>query len=586
MSTGHVNSIPPDGAREFDFIVVGGGTAGNVVAGRLAENPKVSVLVIEAGRGDPEKIAEITTPARAFESRNGPNDWKYKATLIDRPDYTRVEKPNTRGKVLGGSSCLNYYTWVRGSKGTFDEWEAFGGKGWNWQAIRDYFDKPATYHDDGDNYPHVRNVGLGGPLHIEHAELVPELRPFRDALLKAWKSKGLAINDNIYDGTMHGLTRCINTIYKGVRSASWSFLVGKPNIGMLSSSHCKRLIINGDRVTGVDVHGPNGQSITIKARREVIVAGGVYESPKLLMLSGIGPEKELSQFGIKTISGSPHVGQNLLDHPILPHVFRLHNGLGLDDHILRAGPQKEGAVRVYNEDHSGPFGSGLLELVGFPRIDERLAGIKEYIKAKEENDGKDPFGPAGQPHFQIDFVPMFSDAFQWHIPVPPEGSWLTVIVDLLRPISKPGWVKLRSNNPLEDPYINTNYFNNHLDVIALREGIRFVDDILMTGEAFKDIIGEDYPWPMPRNSDAAMDRMILERSQTGFHPCGTCRLSKDIKQGVVDAQLKVHGFKNLRVIDASVLPVIPDCRIQNAVYMVGEKGADLIKADYKDLYQN
>ncbi|KAJ6014840.1 hypothetical protein N7540_009431 [Penicillium herquei] len=465
MSTGHVNSIPPDGAREFYFIVVGGGTAGNVVAGRLAENPEVSVLVIEAGRGaeleetdpdrfdgDPEKIAEITTPARAFESRNGPNDWKYKATLIDRPDYTRVEKPNTRGKVLGGSSCLNYYTWVRGSKGTFESGKLL---------------VPATYHDDGDSYPHVRNVGLGGSLHIEYAELVPELRPFRDALLKAWKSKGLAINDDIHDGAMHGLTRCINTIYKGVRSSSWSFLVGKPNIGMLSSSHCKRLIIDGNRVTGVDVHGPNGQNIAIKARREVIVAGGVYESPKLLMLSGIGPEKELSQFGIKNISGSPHVGKNLLDHPIIPHVFRLHNGLGLDDHILRAGPQKEGAVRVYNEDHSGPFGSGLLGLVGFPRVDERLAGTKEYIETKQKNGGKDPFGPAGQPHFQIDFVPMFSDAFQWHFPVPPEGSWLTVIVDLLRPISKPGWVKLQSNDPLDDPYINTNYFNNHLDVIAL-----------------------------------------------------------------------------------------------------------------------
>ncbi|KAJ5272989.1 hypothetical protein N7478_008114 [Penicillium angulare] len=474
MSTGHVNIIASNAADQYDFIVVGGGTAGNVIAGRLAENPKVSVLIIESGRGDPEKVPEITTPARAFESRNGPNDWKYKATLIDRPDYTRVEKPNNRGKVLGGSSCLNYYTWVRGSKGTFDEWEEFGGKGWNWQAVRDYFDKPATYPDDDDNYPHVRNIGLGGPLHIEHADLVPELRPFRDALLKAWKSKSLEINDNIYDGTMKGLTRCINTIYKGTRSSSWSFLVGKSNVHTLSSSHCKRLIVSEGHVTGVDIQGPNGEEISVKARKEVIVAAGVSAS--------------------KPSPTPPHVGQNLLDHPIIPHVFRLHNGLGLDDHLLRAGPQKDGAVRVYNQDHSGPLGSGLLELVGFPRIDERLARIKEYVKAKHDNGGKDPFGPAGQPHFQIGFVPMFFDAFQWHFPVPPEGSWLTVIVDLLRPVSKPGWVKLRSSNPLDDPHINTNYFNNHLDVISLREGIRFIDDVLMTGEGFKVIIGEDYTW--------------------------------------------------------------------------------------------
>ncbi|KAJ5769566.1 oxidoreductase [Penicillium odoratum] len=579
MSTGNANIIVPGSTHAFDFVVVGAKSSqeGQQEMWWLVDWPRIRKF------RDPEKIAEITTPARAFETRNGPQDWKYKSTLIDRPDYTRVEKPNTRGKVLGGSSSLNYYAWLRGSKTTFDDWSDYA-PGWNWNSLKDYFDKSVTYHDDAKIYTHVRNIGLGGPLHVEHAELVPELRPFRDALLKAWRSKGLQVNDRIYDGTQNGITRCVNTIYKGIRSSSWSFLVGKPNVHVLPGSHCKRLIINADKVTGVEVRDPNGKDITVQASKEVIVACGVYESPKLLMLSGIGPENELSQFGIKAISSSPHVGLNLLDHPILPHVFRLKDGMGLDDHLLRAGPQKEGAITAYNRDHSGPLGSGLLELVGFPRIDDRLAGVKEYIQAKKENKGVDPFGPGGQPHFQIDFVPMFSDAFQWHFPVPPEGSWLTVIVDLLRPISKPGWVKLRSKDPLDDPYINLNYFNDHLDVIVLREGIRAVDDILMTGESFKEIIGEDYPWPMPRNSNEAMDKLILERSQTGFHPCGTCRLSKNIEQGVVDGALKVHGFKNLRVIDASVFPVIPDCRIQNAVYMVGEKGADLIKADHKDLY--
>lgn len=161
---------------------------------------------------------------------------------------------------------------------------------------------------------------------------------------------------------------------------------------------------------------------------------------------------------------------------------------------------------------------------------------------------------------------------------------MTVIVDLLRPLSRSGTVKLNSADALVQPNVNLNFFADDLDIIALRQGVRFVDDILQTGEGFKDIIGEDYPWPMPRNSDEAMNKMILERSQTGFHPCGTTRLSKDIKQGVVDSQLRVHGVKNLRVIDASVFPVIPDCRIQNAVYMVAEKGADMIKAEYPKLF--
>jgi choline dehydrogenase len=266
------------------------------------------------------------------------------------------------------------------------------------------FNQPATYHDDDKIYTHVRDIGKGGPVHVSHAELVPELHTFRDALVKAWKSKGLEINDQIYDGTMSGLTNCVASIYKGVRSSSWSYLVGKSNIAVLSSSHGKRLIIDGDRVTGVEVLGPNGEPLTVKVRKEVIVAGGVYESPKLLMLSGIGPEKDLAELGIKTIVNSPHVGQNLIDHPILSHVFRLKDGLGLDDHLLRAGAQKDGAVTAYNRNHSGPLSSGLLELVAFPRVDERLNKIKEYVKAKQANGGKDPFGPAGQPHFEIDFV--------------------------------------------------------------------------------------------------------------------------------------------------------------------------------------
>ncbi|KAL2824251.1 hypothetical protein BDW59DRAFT_172986 [Aspergillus cavernicola] len=522
--------------------MIAANTVGNVVAGRLAENPDVKIL----------NIPEITTPARAFETRGGPNDRAYKTTLINRPDYERVEKPNTRGK------------------GTFDDWEEFGGDGWNWEGVKEYFDKSANYHDDLGLYPKLRNIGRSGPLHITHAELVPELHTFRDALKEAWVSKGEKLTDDIYSGEMLGLTHCVNTIYKGLRSSSWSYLTGKGSITVLSSSHAKRLIIKDNAVVGAEVHGPQGEDLTFTVSKEVIVSSGVYETPKLLLLSGIGPQSQLASYGIETTLDSPHVGKNLLDHPILAHVFRLKDGVGLDDHLLRAGPEKEGAWS--------------LELVGFPRIDERLLKIREYFKAKEANGGKDPFGPANQPHFEIDFVPMFSDAFQWHFPVPKEGNWLTVIVDLLRPISKPGYVKLRSTNPLEVPFININFLENQLDVVALREGVRFVDDIILHGDGMKDLVSEDHPWPMPRNSDEAMNKLILERSQTWFYPCGTCRLSKDIGEGVVDGQLKVHGIKNLRDIDASVMPVIPDCRIQNAVYMIGENGADIIKAEYKQLY--
>jgi choline dehydrogenase len=179
---------------------------------------------------------------------------------------------------------------------------------------------------------------------------------------------------------------------------------------------------------------------------------------------------------------------------------------------------------------------------------------------------------------------MFADAFQWHFPQPPSGDFLTVIVDLMRPISVNGLVKLNSTDPFEQANINLKFFEHNLDLIAVREGFRFIDDILRNGSGMKDVIESDYPWALPRDDDAALDRQILERSQTGFHPCGTLRIGKNIHQGVVSPELEVHGVANLRVIDASVFPIIPDCRIQNVVYMVGEKGAEFIKAAHPDLY--
>ncbi|KAH8816723.1 putative glucose dehydrogenase [Xylogone sp. PMI_703] len=302
------------------------------------------------------------------------------------------------------------------------------------------------------------------------------------------------------------------------------------------------------------------------------------------MLSGIGPAHELARHGINVIVDSRHVGQNLIDHPGVPFVLRVKDGFGMDETLLRKGAKNQAVVSAYKRDHSGPMGSGLLEMVGFPRIDKYLEKDSNYRKAKAANGGLDPFSPEGQPHFELDFVCMFGSAFQWHFPAPKVGDHITVVVDLVRPISDPGEVTLSSADPLVQPNINLNFFADDLDIIAMREGIRFSYDILTKGEGFKDLVISEYPWEMPLHSDDEMKRAVLDRCQTAFHPCGTARLSKSIEQGVVDPKLKVHGIKNLRVIDASIMPVIPDCRIQNSVYMIGEKGADMIKAEHKDLY--
>ncbi|CAR31114.1 ZYRO0E10340p [Zygosaccharomyces rouxii] len=522
-----------------------------------------------------------------MELRGSKYDWAYKTTMVKRDDYERIEKPNTRGKALGGSSSLNYFSWIPGCKPTFDRWEEFGGEEWTWDPLVPYLRKSATYHDDLKLYPEeLKKIGGGGPLPISHAELVDELAPFREKIIEAWKSRDLPMSENIYDGEMIGLTHCVDSIYHGVRSSSVYFLKEKPNITILSQVHSKKVIIDAaDKVAkGVTIIKPSGEEHSYYAKREVIVAQGVFESPKLLMLSGVGPKKELETHGIDVIVENPHVGQHLLDHPGVPFVLHVKDGFGMDDHLLREGPAHTAAVEQYKKKSTGPVGSGLLELVGFPRIDEYLEKDPHYLQAKKANGGKDPFCPEGQPHFELDFVSMFGSAFQWHYPTPKEGCYTSVVVDLVRPISEPGEVKLNSADPLVQPNINLNFFADELDIIAMREGIRFSYDVLTKGKGFKDIVVGEYPWEMPLDDDKEMRKQILDRVQTAFHPCGTARLSKSSEQGVVDSSLKVHGVKGLRVIDASVIPVIPDCRIQNSVYAIGEKGADAIKEAHKDLY--
>ena len=256
--------------------------------------------------------------------------------------------------------------------------------------------QPAHYHDDSTQYfPTLAKVGRNGPLDVAISDMVPELETFRQALSKAWISKGQNLTEDIYSGEVSGLVKCMNTIYKGVRSNSSCSLDGKPNITVMASVHAKRLLLEENVITGVIVLIGKPDEITVKAKREVIVTCGVFESPKLLMLSGIGPKEQLSAYKIDVAIESSNVGQYLLDHPIMPHVFNLKDGCGLDGHLLRAGPMNDAAVGAYTRDHTGPYHSGLFELVGFPRIDKELMTSRAYKDAKLHNDGIDPFGPGG-----------------------------------------------------------------------------------------------------------------------------------------------------------------------------------------------
>ncbi|PSK33593.1 hypothetical protein B9Z65_7480 [Elsinoe australis] len=498
---------------EYDFIVVGGGTAGCCIAGRLAENPNVSILVIEAGADNPMDHDKIRIPGAGFGLIETGHDWAYESTMVDRDDCRRYEK-NTRGRG-------------------------------------------ATFHDEQtamDLDPEV--VGTRGPLDLMPAISIPLAGPLRTA----WEDRVAK--------------------YRGVRTNSTVYLEGKSNITIKSRRRSKKIIIEDGIAVGVQVQSTNGLE-TYRAKYEVIVSQGVYESPKLLMHSGIGPQQELRKHGIDCIGDSYHVGKNLIDHPVFPHVVRVKDGNSIDA-FIRPGPQHDKAVKQHTESRTGPLCSRLLEIAAFPHIADRLKVCREW-REESQRRGHDPLSPSGQPHFELDFIPAFAKPFLPHVQHPPSRHYLTVVVDLLRPFSR-GEVMLRSNDPLDDPAINENFLAHPLDIIGLREGIRFTDELLRRGEGMKQIVQEDYPEPLPLNSDEQMHEVILKRVTTGYHPCGTCRLGKNIDEGVVNGNLKVYGVKKLRVIDASIDPVIPDCRPQQVVHMTAEKGSDMIKREYPSLY--
>ncbi|RYP66218.1 hypothetical protein DL770_008851 [Monosporascus sp. CRB-9-2] len=273
------------------------------------------------------------------------------------------------------------------------------------------------------------------------------------------------LTDDVHNGTMRGLWKCTVSIYNGNRSFSWMCLEVRKNVTVLSKTNSKRLLINEvtKKCLGVEVLLPNDEAHSFRAGYETIVSSGVFENPKLLMLSGIGRQANLAKFDIKTIVDSAHVGQNLLDHGILAHVFPLEYGNSLDHHLLRAGLEHDAAVSTYRWKNKGPYTSRLVGLVGLPRIDDRLMKYPEYIAAKEANGGLDPFGPAEQPLSRSTSCPY-----------------------PLRPQSRSGMVELNSADPLVQPEINLNFFANDLNILALWEGIRWADGVLMTGEGMKD----------------------------------------------------------------------------------------------------
>ena len=522
-----------DHSAEFDYIIVGAGSAGCVLAARLSEDPGVTVAVVEAGGTDGKN--EIHIPAAFPKLFKTQYDWNF--NTAKQPELENRELYWPRGRMLGGSSSLNAMMWVRGHQQDYDGW---GVPGWSYRDVLPYFQK--AEHRDGSNAGDV--YGTSGPLWISE-----QRSPNRTtkAFLAACESAGLDRLPELNGPSNEGYAQTPVTQRGGRRwSAADAYLhpaKQRPNVTVLTGAQARKITIEDGRATGVE-YGDR----RLTARREVILSAGAIGSPHLLMLSGIGDPGHLAEHGIDVVAASPGVGQHLEDH--------------LSVGVLRNCPQKVtltsaagglGAIRQlasYLLLHKGMFTSNVGEAVVFIRSDEAL--------------------PA--PDLELIFAP---GPFINHGLDAPPGHGITVGVVLLQPDSI-GRIRLTSADPADAPQIDPAYLTGESDLRRLLFGVRYAEKLLAL-PAMQPYAGTPMA-PYPGTDDeAALVRHVRENSETLYHPAGTCRMGAD-DASVVDPSLRVRGVEGLRVVDASVMPRINRGHTHAPTIMIGEKAADLIRS--------
>ncbi|MEL7105382.1 MAG: choline dehydrogenase [Pseudomonadota bacterium] len=521
-----------------DYIVVGAGSAGCAVAYRLAEAGR-SVIVVEAGGSDAGPLIQM--PAALPYPMNMPRyDWGYRTEPEPHLGGRRLAAP--RGRVLGGSSSINGMVWVRGHHRDFDAWQAQGARGWAARDVMPYFDRLEnwTANDQGGD-PAWR--GTNGPVHVTRG---PRENPLFDAFVAAASDAGYAATADYNGHRQEGVGPTDQTIHKGQRwSAARAYL--KPAIRAfgvrLVHGQARRILFDGTRATGVEV----GTSI-LKARREVILAASAFNSPKLLLHSGVGPGADLSALGIPVVADRPGVGQNLQDH--------------LEVYVQAAAAQPITLYRYYNLlgmayvgarwlfTRKGPGASNQIETLGFIRS---RAGV-DY------------------PDLQLHFLPI---AMRYDGQAAAEGHGFQIHVGPMRSPSR-GAVTLASPNPALAPKIAFNYMSDPSDWADFRTGVRLVRE-LFTQPSLAPYFAHEIQPGAALQSDAELDGFLKEHVESAYHPCGTCKMGAvDDPMAVVDPDTRVIGTQGLRVVDSSIFPQITNGNLNAPSIMVGEKAADHI----------
>jgi choline dehydrogenase len=515
----------------YDYVIVGAGSAGCVLANRLTEDPDVSVLLLEAGGPDTNELVHL--PAAFSALYRTAQDWDHSTIYEPFANDRRIYLP--RGKVLGGSSSINAMIYIRGNPVDYDEW----GPGWTWDEMLPYF-KRAEDNERGESELH----GAGGPLPVAEGR---SRNPLGQMFLDSATGLGLPLNEDFNGPEQDGVGWYQVTHRNGARaSAAVAYLhpvMSRPNLTVETHVHALSVLFEDGRAVGV-VGARLSEMIVHRAEREVIVCGGTYNSPQLLMLSGLGRPEELMELQIEVVAEAPEMGLNLHDHPNSGAVY------GIDEEISLFGALNEENLALFEGEGRGPLTSNVAEAGGFIRTRDDLVA----------------------PDVQLHFAPA---RFQSEGLVPGDGHGFALGACVLKPKSR-GFVTLGSPDPTAKPLIVHNYLQDPDDVASMVAGVRQCMEICESGR-----LGELSTGMLigpPSHSDEDIEAHCRQRLQTLYHPVGTCRMGDD-PGAVVDRELRVRGVEGLRVVDASVMPTVPRGNTNGPVIALAERAADLIKGE-------
>ena len=530
--------------EKFDYIIVGAGSAGCLLANRLSANPNTSVLLIEAGRKDDNLWLHV--PVGYFKTMNNPKfDWMYKLEKDKGLNNRRIDWP--RGKVLGGSSALNGLLYIRGDRHDYDNWENLGNKGWGYEDVLPYF-KKFECQENGENKYH----GVDGELKVSNLRL---RRKIADLFISASEEIGIPYNADCNGENQEGVGYFQQTSFKGFRRSSYrSFLNRKirsrKNLTIKTNTQISKLVFSDKQVVGVDCMQSDGQKDkTVLANNEVILSAGSISSPQILQLSGIGDEDHLKKMGVNVVYDNPAVGKNLQDHLQVRMVFKT-NTRTLNDE-LNTWWKKAFIGLQYALFRTGPL---------------TLSASQVYIFTNTSLDGS-------RPNIQFHMQPLSADK-------PGDGvhpfSAFTMSICNLRPESR-GEVTINSADPKDLPKIIPNYLSTKDDQKIAIESIKVARKIAAANSLKNHILDEFVP-----GSSFITDEQLLEvarnNSQSIYHPVGTCKMGND-KDSVVDDRLRVYGVTGLRVVDASIMPELISGNTNAPTMMIAEKAAAMIISD-------